>query len=286
MAKTKLAQLRVAIYTRVSTTEQAREGYSLSAQEKVLTDFCKLKEYEIVGKYSDEGISGKDIEHRPEMLRLLSDARSGKFDIILVWKLTRFTRRLADLTKTCDDLEKWGVYLVSYSEAFDSKTPAGRMVRSMLGTVAQFEREVIAENVKLGLDERARKGKRMCSQLLGYDIKPGKDGMIINPIEAQQVKFVFDNYLLYKNISQVTKLCNQYGFVGKRGKSPLPQTVYKILSRPAYCGYYTYCGSICKGEHEAIITVEQYNKVQKLLNRNGKIYGRKRIHELIYLQDI
>lgn len=285
MAKAKLECLRVAIYTRVSTAEQAREGYSLDAQEKVLTDFCKLKKYEIVGIYSDEGISGKDIEHRPEMIRLLADAKEKKFDIILVWKLTRFSRRLADLTKTCDDLEKWDVYLVSYSEAFDSKTPAGRMVRSMLGTVAQFEREVIAENVKLGMFERAERGKRTCSQILGYDIVPGTDGMTINPKEAEYVKFVYDNYLIYKNILQVAELCRDLNFRGKRGRFPNPQSILVILTRPTYCGYYNYCGKLYKGDFKPIISIEQFNQVQQLLKKQGKLSGRPRLTELTYLQN-
>lgn len=124
--------IKAAIYTRVSTTEQAREGYSLEAQEKVLREYCVLKKYQIIDIYSDEGISGKDITHRPEMNRLLADAKAQKFDIILVWKLTRFSRRLSDLTKTCEDLEKWNVYLVSYSESFDCSTPAGKMIRPLI----------------------------------------------------------------------------------------------------------------------------------------------------------
>ena len=126
---------KVAIYIRVSTAGQAEEGYSLDAQERLLTDYCRARKYEIYQIYRDEGISAKDIIHRPGMLSLLEDAEDKKFDMILVWKLTRFSRNLADLAVACDKLDKRGVALVSYSEAFDSCTPAGRMVRSMLGTV-------------------------------------------------------------------------------------------------------------------------------------------------------
>lgn len=275
--------IKVAIYTRVSTTEQAREGYSLEAQEKVLKEYCALKNYQIVGIYSDEGISGKDIEHRPEMQRLLSDAKIGRFNIILVWKLTRFTRKLSDLTKVCEDLEKWNVFLVSYSESFDCSTPAGKMIRNMLGTVAQFEREVISENVKLGMDARATKGKRTCSQVLGYEMD-GKDSLIINQEEAKYVRFVYESYLIYKSLSQVAELCRKRGYRGKRGKQPSAQSILVILTRPLYCGYNSYCGKLYKGGHEAIITVNTFNKVQALLRKQGKNTGRPRITDLEMLK--
>lgn len=271
--------IKAAIYTRVSTTEQAREGYSLEAQEKVLREYCILKKYQIIDIYSDEGISGKDITHRPEMNRLLADAKAQKFDIILVWKLTRFSRRLSDLTKTCEDLEKWNVYLVSYSESFDCSTPAGKMIRNMLGTVAQFEREVIAENVRLGMDARAAKGKRTCSQVLGYDLK-GKDSLIINEEESNYVKYVYDSYLTYKSLSEVADLCIKQGYRGKRGRKPTPQSILVILTRPLYCGYNSYCGKLYKGLHEPIVDVDTFNKVQTLLRKQGKNTGRPRLTEL------
>ena len=176
---------KVAIYIRVSTAGQAEEGYSLDAQERLLTDYCRARKYEIYQIYRDEGISAKDIIHRPGMLSLLEDAEDKKFDMILVWKLTRFSRNLADLAVACDKLDKRGVALVSYSEAFDSCTPAGRMVRSMLGTVAQFEREVTSENTRLGMLERAEQGKRTCSFVLGYD-RDGKESLKIKEDEAEK----------------------------------------------------------------------------------------------------
>lgn len=194
-----------AIYTRVSTRDQALEGYSLDAQERTLVEYCKARKWKIYKIYSDEGISAKDITHRPGMLSLLQDANERKFNVILVWKLTRFTRSLSDLSVTCERLDKLGIPLISYSEAFDSGTPAGRMMRSVLGTIAQFEREVISENVALGTMERARQGKRTCSYVLGYDVC-GKDSLKINPVEAEYVNFVHDKYLERKSISEVTAL--------------------------------------------------------------------------------
>lgn len=275
---------KVAIYIRVSTREQALEGYSLDAQERILTDYCRLKKYNVVEIYRDEGISAKDIQHRPGLLQLLEDSKAGSFEAVLVWKLTRFSRNMANLMNMCEDLDKRGIALVSYSESFDSATPAGRMVRSMLGTVAQFEREVISENVSMGLLERARQGKRTSTQVLGYDLL-GKDSLAVNPKEAEYVNFVHDNYLIYKNISEVTELARNKGYRGKRGRIPTPQAILVILTCPVYAGYNVFKGNVYKGNHEAIRTVPQFNKVQRLILKQGRLTGRFRKVKLYILPE-
>lgn len=265
---------KVAIYIRVSTKEQAIDGYSLDAQRNLLTDYCQSRNYEIYNVYSDEGISAKDISHRPGLLSLLDDAKNKCFSKILVWKLTRFSRNIADLTSTCENLDQMGIALVSYSEAFDSGTPAGRMIRSMLGVVAQFEREVTAENVSMTLLERAQQGKRTCNDVLGYDLL-GSDSFTINEREAEYVNFVHDQYLLRKNLVEVAEEARKRGFKGRRGKIPTAWSVYKILTCPVYAGYNRFKGKVYKGNYKPIRTLQQYNQVQRLLIRQGKQTGRK-----------
>lgn len=268
-----------AIYIRVSTREQAKEGYSLDAQQRLLVDFCKAKKYNIYKIYADEGISAKNLKNRPGMMQLLADAKEKKFNIILVWKLTRFARNLSNLTTSCEELDRYGVDLVSYSESFDSSTPAGRMVRNMLGTVAEFEREVDSENTYLALLERARQGKRTCHDVLGYD-SVGKDSFKINPVEAEYVNFVHDQYLIRKNITEVTALAREKGYHGTRGRRPCTQSIYTILTRPIYAGYNLFKGEIYKGNYEPIRTPQQFNRVQRLLTRQGKLAGQQRKHPL------
>ena len=275
-------QPRAVLYLRVSTREQAEEGYSLDAQERVLTDHCKRRKYNIVGIYRDEGISAKDIRHRPDMLRMLEDSKLNIFDIIVIWKLTRFSRNMADLMTVCADLDKRNIGLESVTEAFDSSTPAGRMIRSMLGSVAQFEREVIGENVALGLLERAEQGKRTCSEILGYDIC-GKDTFTINEREAEYVRFAFKSYLERKNLTEVADLCRQRGYRGKRGKIPTAYTIQVILTRPQYCGYNPFRDRLYKGDYDPLISVDTYNRVQALLKRQGKLTGRHRHKVFAYI---
>ena len=279
-----MEQKKIAIYTRVSTAEQAREGYSLEAQERVLKEYCKLKNYEIYNIYSDEGISGGTMEKRPSFLKMIEDSKSQLFDIILVWKLTRFSRSLKDIMNSCEILEKHNVYLESYSESFDSSTPAGRFMRGILGLTGQFEREVLSENIQLGLNQRALKGLRTCSLILGYDnISNGQ--MAINIKEAEIVRFIFKTYLERKNLTAVANLCNLHDFTGKRGRKFTPQSVLAILTNFVYCGFYRWHGKPIKGEFEPLVSIRDYNKVQSLLMKLGKIYGRKRKNKVVFLSN-
>ncbi len=266
---------KVAIYVRVSTDEQAKEGYSLSAQENVLVNYCKSKNYTIYKIYRDEGISAKDTIHRPSFLEMIADADMGKFTIILIWKLSRFTRNLFDLTRICEKLFKNKVYLISYSENFDCTSPAGRLLLNILGTTAQFEREVISENVKLGLDERAKQGYHTFAAALGYDIINSKK-LKINSKEAKQVCFIFNAFIEYESYTVVSNICIEKGYLGKRGKKQSPQSVSVILTRPLYAGYFLHNGELHKGNHKAIISVDTFNKVQELVKKRGLQYGKKR----------
>lgn len=270
---------RVAIYIRVSTLDQAREGYSLEAQKKILQKWCTDRKYEVYGLYADKGISGKDIDHRPSMRRLMQDAEADKFNLVIFWALSRFTRSVPDLYRTMEILQSHNIDITSYTEAFDTSTPMGRAMVGIVGVFAQLERELTGERVRAAMLVRAEQGKRTCSEILGYNLK-GKDSMTINEKEAEYVRFCFDNYLKYKNLSQVAELCRNLGYHGKRGKLPTAYTIYVILTRPQYCGYNTYCNNVYKGNHEPIVSINTYNKVQHLLKMQGKIIGRKKIKQI------
>lgn len=149
----------VAIYIRVSTLDQAREGYSLEAQEKALRKWCAERGHIVYDLYADRGISGKDIKNRPEMSRLLKDAKEGKFNTVLFWALSRFTRSVADLYSTMEMLQKQSIAMVSYTEAFDTSSPMGRAMIGIVGVFAQLERELTGERVQTAMAERAAQGK-------------------------------------------------------------------------------------------------------------------------------
>ena len=276
---------KVAIYKRVSTREQALEGYSLDAQERVLREYCKARKWHVYDVYADEGISGGTTEKRPSFLKMISDAKEKQFEIILVWKLTRFSRNLADLANVCEGLDKYGISLVSYSEAFDCSTPAGRMVRNMLGTVSQFEREVMAENIALGLHERARQGKPIGSMVLGYNRDKANDRYVINEEEARRIKFIFDTYRLCKNLSQTAEIANTKGMAGKRGKPFSSFSIFGILTCKTITGYTPFKGHLYKGLHEAIISPQDFNRMQRTLIRYCKNVGQTRKKNITFVPE-
>lgn len=275
-------EIRAAIYIRVSTLDQAREGYSLEAQESTLRKWCSERKYTIHDLYADRGISGKDFDHRPDMLRLMRDAKEGCFQVVVFWALSRFTRSVQDLYSTLEKFQKWNISMVSYTEAFDTSTPMGRAMIGIVGVFAQLERELTGERVIAAMEIRAAKGKRTCNEILGYD-KKGTDSMTINETEAEYVRFCFEKYLERKNLSEVARLCREHGYRGKRGKEPEPWSIEKILTRPQYCGYNVFHGTLYKGNHEPIISIEMFNRVQRLLKQQGKALGRTRIMQINYL---
>ena len=191
----------VVLYIRVSTPEQAEEGFSLAAQETELRAYCDKKGYNVAAVYQDAGLSGKDIEGRPELRKLLHDVTAGSFDAVIVWSLSRFTRSLSDLCSACDHIEKYGCYLQSYTETFDARTPTGRMIRGILAVVAQWQREIITDNVRLALRQRATEGYPTTFCILGYDYDK-QTGLIINSNEASVVQTVASTYLSTRNLLQ------------------------------------------------------------------------------------
>ncbi|MDZ7543194.1 recombinase family protein, partial [Clostridium perfringens] len=152
------------------TIEQAESGYSIDEQERLLLEYCNKNDIEIYKCYSDRGISGKDIKHRPALKELLQDVEEGKVTDVICWKINRLSRKLSDVLKIVDIFEKNNVTFKSYSEPFATDTPAGKMQFQMMALIGEFERGTIAQNVKMGCMARARAGKWGGNKVLGYDI--------------------------------------------------------------------------------------------------------------------
>ena len=149
--------MKAAIYARVSTTNH---GQDVGMQTRELREYCERRGWAIEGEYVDTGISGTK-EKRPELDRLMSDAHRRKFDTVAVWKFDRFARSVSHLLRALDTFRVLGIEFVSLSESLDTATPAGRMVFTVLGAVAELERSLIVERVKAGLRNARAKGKRL-----------------------------------------------------------------------------------------------------------------------------
>lgn len=286
----------VAIYSRVSTSEQAEEGYSIDEQERLLTEWCKKMNYEIYKCYSDRGISGKSIKGRPAMQELLKDAQEEKFNIVITWKISRIARDMLNLLEIIDILNRRRIAFRSYSEQFETETPMGKFSLHMMGAVAELERNTISQNVKMGCLARARDGRWGGNRVLGYDIVPiegtenkkRKDTqLIINEKEAESVRLIFNEYSNGKGYKAITNKLNKLGYKTKKGNDFSVGSIRDILTNPVYIGKIRYNVRqdwsekrrrainpnpiITDGIHEAIIDEGLWDKVQAIMeSKKGK----------------
>lgn len=281
---------KVAIYCRVSSAEQAEEGYSIDEQERLLKKFCEDNDYTIFKVYSDKGISGKSIKARPAMKEMLKEADEKKFDMVITWKINRIARNMLNLLQIVDLLEKNNISFKSYSENFETETPMGKFSLQMMGAVGELERGTIAQNVKMGMLARAREGRWNGNILLGYNLK-GKDGstnkkrkdteLVINESEAEIVRTIFSMYSEGNGYKSIANKLNTFGYTTKRGNPFSINAIKDILKNPVYIGKIRYNvlqnwsekrrrhknpkPLIVDGIHEAIIDQELWDKVQKMM---------------------
>lgn len=288
---------KVAVYCRVSTTEQAEEGYSIGEQERLIREYCVKRGYEVYRVFSDAGISGKDIVHRPAMQELLRDATEKKFDMVMSWKINRLSRKLEDAIKIVNTLDKYGITYQSYSERFESNTPAGKMQFQMMALVGEFERNTIAQNVKMGMKAKARAGE-WCGGIapLGYKWVPmvgtenssrKKSKLEIDEKEAETVRLIYELYASGKGYKAIVNYINQRGYKTKRGNAFSVAQLRLILTNPVYIGKVRFNVRrdwnekrhhninpnpiIADGIHEAIISEKQWEHVQFLISqKSGK----------------
>lgn len=255
---------KVAIYVRVSTTNQAEEGYSIDEQIDKLESYCKIKDWSVHKVYTDGGFSGSNTE-RPALERLIKDANKKKFDTVLVYKLDRLSRSQKDTLFLIEDVFiKNGIEFLSLQENFDTSTPFGKAMIGLLSVFAQLEREQIKERMQLGKLGRAKAGKSMmwAKTSYGYDYHKDTGTMTINPVQSLAIKFIFESYLSGRSI---TKLRDDLNEKFPKEKPWNYRAVRVILDNPVYCGYNQYLGELYKGNHEPIISKKVYDKTQKEL---------------------
>lgn len=259
---------KVAAYVRVSTEEQAQTGYSIAAQIEKLEAMCKAQDWEMLPVYVDDGYSGKNLE-RPAVQRLLADARKRKFTLILVYKLDRFSRRLSDLVSLGEELERIGIGLRSMTEPFDTTYPAGKLLFNMLGSFAQFERELIGERTRLGLRRRLREGKWNCRPTFGYAM--GKDGRLQpHPVNGPAARRVFHLFLEeHLGVTLIARRMNEEDKASTRSGRWQNMSVWNMLTNPVYAGQVIIGGELCPGSHPALVTREQFDLMQKRLKSNA-----------------
>ena len=234
------------IYTRVSTAMQV-DGYSLDAQKDKLKRYAAYEEMQIVGEYSDEGHSGKNIAGRPDFLRMLEDIEEGKDKVsfVLVFKLSRFGRNAADVLNSLQLMQDYGVNLICVEDGIDSSKESGKLMISILSAVAELERENILVQTMEGRKQKAREGKWNGGFApYGYKLVDGK--LVIDEGEAETIRLIFDKYIhTNMGINGIADYLNTHGYKKKKRQnntldSFAPSFIKGVLDNPIYMGKLAY----------------------------------------------
>ncbi|MEM6537552.1 MAG: recombinase family protein [Pseudomonadota bacterium] len=265
---------RCAIYTRKSTEEGLEQEFnSLDAQREACENYILSQKAEgwrrVKTRYDDGGLSGGNME-RPALKALLADIDAGRVDIVVVYKVDRLTRSLADFAKLVEQFDKHGVSFVSVTQAFNTSNSMGRLTLNVLLSFAQFEREVTAERIRDKIAASRKKGLWTGGvPPLGYDVIDKK--LIIAPTEAKTVQRLFELYLEHGCARDVVDAAKAEGLRtkcrgnGQGGKPITRGPLYWILSNPIYAGYVRSGDTLYDGVHDAIIDRAFWDKVQEKL---------------------
>jgi len=283
--------METAIYGRVSTEEQAQEGFSIRAQQQKLKEYAKIMEWSIYDVYLDEGISGKNIKERPAITRMITDIKAGHVKNVLVFKIDRLTRSTADLVYLIDLFKEYDCAFNSLMESIDTSTASGRMFIKIIGIFAEFERENIAERTRVGFERKAREGYTNAAKCVsyGYDKAKGQKIQTVNEFEAENVRMIFDMYV-NQGMSQsgIAKSLNLRGISTKNNSFWTSAAVNSVLRNCNYIGNVRYAmrepgrNFETEGRHEAIVSEELYNEAQILIEKNSIYTPTKRPNEKNY----
>ena len=273
-----------AIYCRVSTEDQVREGYSLSEQLEKLKDLCKFRDYNVYKVYEDAGISAKDMEHRPQFKEMLEDVKKHNVNVIVAYKLDRLTRSVRDLEVLITELEKHGCSLECAMDDINTSTANGRFFVRMLTVLSQLEIERTSERTKDGLVGAIKDGHIPVRKTLGF-MKDNKK-LIINPAEKGIIERIFDLYLKGNSYQKIANIFNKENILNKKWYD---STILKVISNPLYKGDYISGARTGKPIYyenvvEPIISKKLWEDCQEQTRKNTRNYTRR--NDYIFFQKI
>jgi site-specific DNA recombinase len=259
--------MKTAIYVRVSTQDQAEEGYSIGRQTESLIKYCETREWSVSRIFCDAGYSGSNM-NRPHLQALINSISS--FDAVLVYKLDRLSRSQKDTLYLLEDVfEAHGVSFFSLSESFDTSSPFGKAAIGILSVFAQLEREQIRERMAMGRLGRIKSGKTSAwaVQPFGYDYAEGE--LIPNSEEGLIVRHIYEDFLAGKTVTQIAKELNVSDFLCRK-KVWYYRTVKAVLTNAVYTGVTNYKGQIYRGNHIPIIDSAIFESVRAELESRRK----------------
>jgi site-specific DNA recombinase len=263
---------RCAVYCRVSSDERLDQSFnSLDAQKEAGHAFIKSQVHEgwiaVGDDYEDGGFSGGNMD-RPALKRLMADIQAGRIDIVVVYKIDRLSRSLADFARMVDVFDRHRVSFSAVTQQINSATSMGRLMLNVLLSFAQFEREVTGERIRDKIAASKAKGMWMGGPVpLGYDVRDRL--LVVNDAEAKLVRRIFDDFVSMRSATLMAKAYGAEGAVTKGGKPFTKQTIYKMLHNRMYLGEIVHKGQSFHGQHQAIVTQAQWDAVHALIATDG-----------------
>ena len=265
---------RCAIYTRKSVDEGLEQEFnSLDAQREAGEAFVlsqKANGWICMPEHYDDGGFSSGNMNRPALRKLLNDCEAGLIDIIIVYKLDRLSRSICDFADLTKKFDEWGVQFVSVTQEINTATSAGRMMLNILITFAQYEREIITERVRDKMSASRKKGKWVGGVVpMGYRVE--NKHLVVEPAEAEVIRKIFQRYVEIQSPKLIAMELNEQGIRTKQGKKWNSPHVLRILSSHTYVGEVKFHDAVCKGEQDAIITPEVWNRT-KTIRENASPY--------------
>ena len=262
---------KAAIYVRVSTEDQAKEGFSLDSQLEKLRSYSKARGWSIEGEYIDDGYSGRDVR-RPAYQKMME--KMDKWDILLVMKMDRIHRNSKNFMLMMEELRSKNKEFVSMTESLDTSTAMGRFVMDIIQRIAQLESEQIGERVYDGMRQKAKQGAGLLGSPppYGYEYDGGKLRGVDE--ELKIARRIFDDYLKGESMASIARKLNKEGVKTKKKGKWDRKTISRILSNPVYCGLVEWEDFIFEGEHEAIVGIDEFNRVQEMKAERAKRKGK------------
>jgi DNA invertase Pin-like site-specific DNA recombinase len=264
-------RIRCAIYTRKSSEEGLEQAFnSLDAQREACEAYIRSQKHEgwqmIATHYDDGGYSGGNMD-RPALKQLMDDIQAGKVSVVVVYKVDRLTRSLADFAKLVEQFDKHGVSFVSVTQQFNTTTSMGRLTLNVLLSFAQFEREVTGERIRDKIAASKKKGMWMGGTVpLGYTAQDRK--LVVNEAEAATVRTIFNEFLRVGSVHSLQEWLRENNILSRRNHHFFRGALYTILRNPHYLGRIKHKKDSYPGEHPAIIDKETWDKAQALLDSN------------------
>ena len=245
-----------AIYTRVSTDNQAEKEFSsCEAQEQKIRSFiASQNNWRVFKVYNDAGFSGATLQ-RPALQELLSDLKKEKIDIVLVYKIDRLTRSPKDFYQLIEFFEQAKIDFISITERFDTSTPSGRLLRNIMLTFAQFERELASERTKDKMLECAKKGLPN-GGLTSYGYMRQDKKLIPEPKEVEIIKSIFETYIETGSLAETYKMLKEKRIKNRLGKNFSKTNLAHILRNVVYIGKIKFNDKIYQGIHQPIVSEE------------------------------